>query len=143
MERRGWIVQVTEEKWAALKADVNKNKSDDGGYWEGLSDFFDYYGCFKKGALCVDIVYRDVTKDEWIICADGYILGEDTGYGYTKDGRDIPYDMADGFSMEFYPDKTYEEMIDSMIDQIESYIEKDKYWKAAIDRTDLVWEEDM
>lgn len=140
MERRGWIVKVTNEEWEWLKKDIEMEKSDNA--YTGLSDFFDCYGNFMKGALCVDIVYRDVDVNEWILCGDGYILGDETGYGYTlKDN--IPYDEADGFTFTFYPDKTYEEMMDSMIDQIEAEIVKNKRWKEASERTDIVWREDM
>lgn len=138
MEMRGWIVKVTKEMWEALKHDVEMDKEDYG----KLSEFWDCYGNFMKGALCVDVVYRDIDEPEWLLCGDGYILGDETGYGYTlKDN--IPYDEADGFTFTFYPDKSYDEMMDSMIDQIEAEIAKNKRWKEASDRTDLVWKEDM
>lgn len=138
MEMRGWIVKVTKGKWEALKHDVEMDKEDYG----KLSEFWDCYGNFMKGALCVDVVYRDTGDPEWLLCGDGYILGEDTGYGYTREDN-IPYDEADGFCFEFDTTKTYEEMMNSMIDQVEAYIATDKRWQEAIAKTDLVWTEDM
>ena len=140
MEMRGWIVKVTKELWEALKHDVELDKADNP--YTNLTDNFDVYGNFMKGALCVDVVYRDIDEYEWLLCGDGYILGEDTGYGYTWKDK-IPYDEADGFRFEFDTTKTYEEMMNSMIDQIEAYIATDKRWQEAVAKTDIVWTEDM
>ena len=142
MEMRGWIVTVTKEEWEALRNDIEMDKSDYPTGMCGLSEFFDVYGNFMKGALCVDVVYRDIDEPEWLLCGDGYILGEDTGYGYTNNGN-IPYDEADGFCFKFDTSKTYEEMMNSMIDQIEAYIATDERWREAIAKTDLIWTKDM
>ena len=141
MEMRGWIVKVTEEKWEGLKHDIQLDKSDYMSAWCNFSKFADCYGNFMKGALCVDVIYRDIDDPEWILCGDGYILGEDTGYGYANNG--IPYDEADGFRFDFDLNKTYEEMVNSMIDQIEAYIAINERWREAVTKTDPVWTEDM
>ena len=132
MEIRGWIVEFTELAWLNIK---NIVQTDD--YLEEG----DYYGCFKKGALCIDIVLRSDDK-EWSLCGDAYILGEDTGYGYTRD-NETPYDEADGCIFEYNIHKRYDDMVDSIIDQLGECVDKIKRWKIASERTDLVWKENV
>lgn len=64
-------------------------------------DTGDCVGYVHVGDICIDLVTGSVDGNEEeglvvnALSADYYVLHEDTGYGYTKEG-DIPYDYADG-----------------------------------------------
>ena len=102
----------------------------------------DFFGCFKCGALCFDIVLRDVSYTgkpiEWLLCADAYLLGIDSGYGYTK--RGTPYDENDGICLEFDLEKEFEETLKSFTDQIDKATQENKTWTEYANKTDLTWE---
>lgn len=56
---------------------------------ESLSD---YVGAVHVGDICIDLLNDPELGKIFFDC---YVLHEETGYGYTKEG-DIPYDYADG-----------------------------------------------
>ena len=103
----------------------------------------DFFGCIKCGALCFDIVlrdgrYSDGRPTEWFLSADAYLLGDDTGYGYTK--RGTPYDEDDGFALEYDLEKGYDETLASFIEQINEAIQNNRKWTEYANKTDHVWE---
>lgn len=131
-----WKVDGFDAKaWDDIKRTIAE-----GNYCTEHSDFF---GCFKCGALCFDIVLRDAsysdgTVEEWLLCADAYLLGWDTGYGYTKLGT--PYEECDGFGLEFDLNKSFDETLKSFTDQIDKATQQDKTWIEYANKTDITWE---
>ena len=127
----GWTTNRFDAKaWEAIKTDIKKR--------EFVTEHSDYFGCIRKGAICFDIVLRNVDNEEWILCADAYILGENTGYGYTVKGT--PYDEADGIPLEFSIAKDFNSTLQSFIEQIDKAVRNDLIWFKASERTDLTWE---
>lgn len=69
----------------------------------------DYVGAVHIGDISIDLVTTDSTVDSTgehgedavvnALWADFYVLHEDTGYAYTKDGM-IPYDFAEGVQIK-------------------------------------------
>ena len=124
---------------ASAWEDIKKTITE-GHYCTPHSDFF---GAFKCGALCFDIVLRDTSYSngkctEWILCADAYLLGENTGYGYTK--RGTPYDDGDGFGLAYDLEQGYDETVASFIEQMDKATRNDLIWLGYANRTDLTWE---
>jgi len=133
-----WINDgFTPKNWEDIKRTIRNGEFIDGG---------DYFGAFKCGALCLDIVLRDVDDGEWFLCADGYILGENTGYGYTKKGT--PYDEADGIALMHNEDADftdvmnadYESVLKRFIQKMDEAVNNDPIWKEYANKTDLTWE---
>lgn len=126
----GWIVEGFDETaWLRIVDTIKRGKFIDGN---------DYFGNFHKGALCVDIVLRDADKGEWLLCADGYLLGLDTGYGYTASGT--PYEEGGGLALDFDIAKSYEETLKSFLEQIDEEAQTDKGWKEYASKTEPTWE---
>lgn len=67
----------------------------------------DYVGAVYIGDISIDILY-DTTDN--MLMFDFYVLGEDTGYGYTLKS-DTPYDYADGIGLKLdvFTNMSYEE----------------------------------
>ena len=131
---RNWVVDgFGVKEWENIKASIRTGR-----FVEG-----DYYGAIKCGALCWDIVLRDCSYRngkcvEWLLCADAYLLGRDTGYGYTRSG--IPYDYADGLCLKFDISKGYEQTLCDFLTQIDEEVESTELWAEYADKTDLIWE---
>ena len=124
-----------ESAWSDIKKTIA-----DGNFTTDHSDFF---GNFTCGALCFDIVLRDIEESdgiitEWELCADAYLLGLDTGYGYTENGT--PYEENGGFGLKFDLSKSFDETLASFIEQINKSTQADKTWLEYANKTDLTWE---
>lgn len=133
---RDWYVDdFTQEAWDAMRKTIA-----DGKYSTLFSDFF---GGIMCGAVCFDLVLRDMDYDEdgnvseWSLCADPYILGIHSGYGYTP--NNTPYDEYDGFELTFYKHMTYEDTLRSFIEQVDEFTAKDATLSQNADRTDITW----
>ena len=98
----------------------------------------DYFGCITCGAVCFDLVLRDC-DGEYLFCADPYLLGKDTGYGYTKDGT--PYDEYDGLCLDYDVSLNFDDTLSSFIRQIEEYTAGDKTLTEYADKTDVTWKD--
>lgn len=112
---------------------------------EYCTDHSDYFGAFECGALCYDIVLRDVEYSdgvvtEWILCADAYLLGWDTGYGYTVNGT--PYEEGDGTGLEFDLNDGFEETLASFIEQLDKATVENKTWLEYANKTEPRWEDE-
>ena len=127
-----WIVNGFDKKaWDDIRSTIANNRFIDGN---------DFFGNFMCGALCFDIVLRDLDVDEWALCADAYELGEDTGYGYTEKGT--PYDEGDGFVLAFDVKNSFEETLKSFLDQITEHTLNDQIWLSYANKTEPKWEDE-
>lgn len=137
--KRNWFVDgFTEEAWGAMKKTIA-----DGKYSTPFSDFF---GGIMCGAVCFDLVLRDIDYDEdgkvsgWELDADPYILGIDSGYGYTL--RNTPYDQYDGLVLTFHKHMTYADTLRSFIEQIDEFTVNDATLSLSADRQDMMWKDE-
>ena len=136
MARDWFINSFTPEAWKQIRETIR------------IKDYIngsDYFGSIMCGAVCFDIVLRDVGGTdgiEWILCADPYILGIDSGYGYTRE-HETPYDEYDGFDLEFYRHMSFEDTLRSFVEQVADFTAKDATLSMHADRTDLTWKADM
>lgn len=108
----------------------------------GKSTTLDYLGCFKRGALCFDIVLRDISDhmgnvEEWLMCADAFLLGIDSGYGYTQKGT--PYDEDDSVTLDFDPGKSFDENLANIILQLDKEVQQNPKWNEFANKNDLTW----
>lgn len=117
--------------WDAVK-DTIKNH-------EYCTEYSDYFGCIVYGAVCFDLVLRDVDSDGYLFCADPYLLGIDSGYGYTKDGT--PYDEHDGFCLDYNTSDSFDNVLSSFISQIDRFTANDKTLTEYASKTDVVWKD--
>lgn len=80
----------------------------------------DYIGAVHVGDIAIDLVSHPEVN---LLFFDYYVAHEDTGYGY-KNGV-LPYDYADGNSIELPLSITYEEFVEKaeklFADYINSY----------------------
>ena len=130
---RDWKTHgFTEDAWEALKESIAK--------CQFCTKYSNFFGNIYCGALVYDLVLYD-TDDDWTLCADAYLLGEDTGYGYTPE-RNTPYDEGDGFRMDFDVTKSYDETLMSFIEQAERMTNSDRTWTEFADKTDPKWEDE-
>lgn len=97
----------------------------------------DYFGHIICGAVCFDLVLRDADSDGYLLCADPYLIGIDSGYGYTKDGT--PYDEYDGFCLYYDPDSSFDDALSSFIAQIDNFTAADKMLTEYANKTDVTW----
>ena len=126
-----WTVNTFDNSaWTAVKKTI-KDK-------DFHTAFSDYFGCITCGAVCFDLVLRDC-DDEYLFCADPYLLGKDTGYGYTKDGT--PYDEYDGFCLDYDVSLNFDDTLSSFINQIEAYTANDKTLTEYAGKTDVTWKD--
>ena len=125
-----WLIDgFNAESWNNIKWTIEQNEFIDGNDW---------FGNFKCGALCWDIVLRD-TGEEWLLCADAYLLGVDSGYGCTQSG--IPYDQGDSFDLKFDINHTFDEALESIKAQLDKATMESKYMLEFANKTDLVWKD--
>lgn len=117
--------------WDAVKDTIQNNKY--------RTEYSDYFGCVICGAVCFDLVLRDCGNNEYLFCADPYIIGIDSGYGYTNDGT--PYDEYDGFCLDYDTDKSFEETLSSFTSQIDKFTTTDNTLTEYANKTDVTWEE--
>ena len=133
---RDWIVNgFTQKAWQDIKDTILAN--------DFMTPHSDYFGAIMCGAVCFDIVLREVgdnCKIEWILCADPYILGIDSGYGYTRE-HEMPYDEYDGFAFEFYKHTPFDDTLRSFIEQVDEFTAKDATLSMHADRKDLTWKD--
>lgn len=131
---RNWYVDGFDaEAWDKLKETVRRGSFIDGN---------DVFGQIMCGAICFDLTLRDTEYvdhkcTEWLLCAEAFLLGEDTGYGYTLNGT--PYDYGDCVVLEFSTRKGYAHTLYDFIMQIDKAVEDDKIWAKSADRTDITW----
>ena len=127
---RDWFVKGFDETaWWNLKETIRR------GYFIDGCDFFGQIMC---GAICFDLVLRHGDDpSEWILWAEAFCLGENTGYGFTVHG--IPYCYGDGFMLEFDEHDDYKTTLQSFLKQIDSAVSNDKIWSAYADKTDFLW----
>lgn len=134
---RDWFVDgFTPEAWKAIKDTILMH--------DFRTAFSDYFGAIMCGAVCFDIVLRDVGETdgtEWLLCADPYILGIDSGYGYTRK-HETPYDEYDGFAFEFYRHMKFDDALRSFIEQVDDFTANDATLSMHADRKDLTWKAD-
>ncbi len=132
---RDWKVDgFTAEAWNALRETIASGKFD--------TKFSDFFGGIMCGAVCFDLVLRDIDyKDgkviKWELDADPYILGIDSGYGCTP--QNTPYDEYDGLALEFHKRMTFNDTLESFIEQIDEFVENDRTLADYADRTDITW----
>lgn len=130
---RDWYVRNFDAKaWEAVKQTIATET-----YTDQYSDFF---GAIMFGAVCFDLVLREIDAGEWLFCADPYILGIDSGYGYTEDGT--PYDEHDGFALKFDVAQPFDEALASFIKQIDTFTDKDAQLTEYAAKTDRTWKEE-
>ena len=131
---RNWVVKGFDAKaWKAVKNTIAKKNF--------YTEYSDVFGQIMCGALCFDLVLRDYSDYDsgWGFSADAYLLGIDSGYGYTRDGT--PYDEDDCVMLKYDTRKGFEETLKSFLEQIEHEVQKNKRWAEYADKTDLRWEE--
>ena len=91
----------------------------------------DYMGSVYIGAVCADLIFRD----EGLLDADFYLLGQDDGYA---DIKGIPYSYVDGFSVTICD--TYEETLAKLEKDVEEFIASNKDLANGAKETELTWE---
>lgn len=124
------VVGFDESAWKDMKRTIAEGR-----FCTSHSDFF---GQIRCGALCFDIVLRDMGGRKFELCADAYLLGRETGYAYTSTG--IPYDFCDGFEMKFDVTKTFSETVENFIAQCEEAMSHSRLWAEYAEKTDLTWD---
>lgn len=117
--------------WDAVKDTIKNHKY--------CTEYSDYFGCIICGAVCFDIVLRDVDSDGYLLCADAYIIGIDSGYGYTKDGT--PYDEYDGLCLSYDLNDSFEDALSSFISQIDTFTANDKRLTEYANKTNIAWKD--
>lgn len=124
-----WDVKIFDRSaWDAVKETIQKD--------EFCTEHSDFFGCVLCGAVCFDLVLRDVDSDGYLFCADPYILGIDSGYGYTNG---VPYDEYDGFCLDYNVNDSFEDALSSFIRQIDTFTANDKTLSEYASKTDLIW----
>ena len=108
--------------WNAINETIQKD--------EFCTEHSDYFGHVTCGAVCFDLVLRDCDSDGYLLCADPYLLGIDSGYGYTIDGT--PYDEYDGFCLDYDVNDSFETALSSFITQMSMVV------AIAAHRADIV-----
>ena len=106
---------------------------------EFCTEHSDYFGCISHGAVCFDLVLRDCGNNEFLFCADPYLLGIDSGYGYTTDGT--PYDEYDGFCLYYNVNDSFDDTLSSFINQIDKFTANDTTLAEYANKTDVTWKE--
>lgn len=125
-----WHVKLfNSSAWDAVKDTINDD--------DFHTEYSDYFGSISCGAVCFDLVLRDVDSDGYLFCADPYLLGIDSGYAYTKDGT--PYDEYDGFCLDYDTSMNFEDTLSSFINQIDSFTANDQTLTEYASKTDLIW----
>lgn len=119
-----------DSSWEAVKDTIQED--------EFHTEYSDFFGCITCGAVCFDLVLRDVDSDGYLFCADPYILGIDSGYAYAKDGT--PYDEYDGFCLDFDTNMNFEDTLSSFISQIDTFTANDKTLAEYAGKTDMTWD---
>lgn len=75
----------------------------------------DYVGNIRVGNICFDIIQIEDDASLWVDC---YVGGVDSGYGYSMDKSNYPYDYADdvGASIprEEYRNLTYKQFVSKL-----------------------------
>ena len=119
--------------WYFTKEDFEKCKKENAG---------DYVGNIRTGNLCFDIIQVEDDATLWIDC---YVGGVDSGYGYSMNDDNYPYDYISevGAAIELneYKDLTYEqfvskvekELTDSINNKVE-YVADNKETVNLIDK---------
>ena len=126
-----WDVKIFDHSaWDAVKETIQKDSF--------CTEHSDYFGCVVCGAVCFDLVLRDVDSDGYLFCADPYILGIDSGYGYTSG---IPYDEYDGFCLDYDINDSFEDALSSFINQIDTFTANDNTLTEYASKTELTWKE--
>lgn len=127
-----WDVKTFDRSaWDAVKDTIKNHKY--------CMEYSDYFGCIVCGAVCFDLVLRDVDSDGYLFCADPYLLGIDSGYGYTKD--ETPYDEYDGFCLDYDVNASFEDTLSSFIRQIDTFTAEEKKLTEYASKTDVVWKD--
>ena len=117
--------------WNAINETIQKN--------EFCTEHSDYFGHVTCGAVCFDLVLRDCDSDGYLLCADPYLLGIDSGYGYTIDGT--PYDEYDGFCLDYDVNDSFETALSSFINQIDTFTSNNKTLTEYANKTDVTWKD--
>lgn len=125
------VITFDRSAWDAIKETIRKN--------EFYTEYSDYFGHIICGAVCFDIVLRDCDSDEYLLCADPYLLGIDAGYGYTKDGT--PYDQYDGFCLNYDVNDSFDAALSSFINQIDTFTANDKTLTEYANKTSVTWKD--
>jgi len=127
-----WEVKTfNDSAWEAVKDTIYEG--------EFRTEYSDYFGCIVCGAVCFDLVLRDIDGEGYLFCADPYIIGIDSGYGYTKDGT--PYDEYDGFCLYYNTDDSFNNALSSFISQIDSFTANNKTLTEYASKTDVTWKD--
>lgn len=125
------VITFDRSAWDDVKETIQKD--------EFCTEHSDYFGHVICGAVCFDLVLRDCGNDGYLFCADPYLIGIDSGYGYTKDGT--PYDEYDGFCLDYDTSSSFEDALSSFISQIDRFTANDKTLTAYANHTDTTWKE--
>lgn len=127
-----WNVKIfNSSAWDAVKHTIQDD--------DFHTEYSDFFGCITCGAVCFDLVLRDCGSDGYLFCADPYLLGIDSGYGYTKDGT--PYDEYDGFCLDYDVNDSFEDTLSSFISQIDTFTAEEKKLTKYASKTDVVWKD--
>lgn len=125
------VVTFDRSAWNSIIETIQKDKF--------CTEYSDYFGHVICGAVCFDIVLRDVDGDGYLLCADPYLLGIDSGYGYTKD--ETPYDEYDGFCLDYDTNNSFDSTLSSFISQIDTFTAADKTLTEYANKTDVTWKD--
>lgn len=135
---RDWIIDGFDKKeWKQIKKIIKNREFADG----------EFFGCIMCGALCFDIIMHDMDMDDdgkcsnYKLFADAYLLGIDSGYGYTYN-NETPYDEDDGILLMFDTTKNYEETLQSFLEQIDKRTIENKRWAEFADKTSPLWKDE-
>ncbi len=132
---RDWFVDgFTAEEWWNIQETIRRGNFIDGN---------DVFGQIMCGALCFDLTLRDTEWDgdrckEFVLTAEAFLLGENTGYGYTVNGT--PYDYGDWVCLKFDVHQDYQTTLASFLKQIDDAVNNDTIWAKFADTTNPVWE---
>ncbi|MBC5688160.1 hypothetical protein H8S37_04330 [Mediterraneibacter sp. NSJ-55] len=90
----------------------------------------DFITHIRVGVLCLDLINKNIDDIEYL-CADLYVGGIDTGYGYANlEGESYPYDYCDEIGHCWKVDDIKNEDSDSVLkivaEEIENQIVKNE-----------------
>ena len=131
---RDWFVDGFDaEAWWNIQETIRRGNFIDGN---------DVFGQIMCGALCFDLTLRDTEWncnrcEEFILTAEAFLLGENTGYGYTVNGT--PYDYGECVCLTFDVHQDYQTTLKSFLEQIDHAVNNDMIWAKFADTTNPVW----
>lgn len=95
-------------------------------YIKNFSRFDDYIGAVRVGDICIDLLI----EDDNTLVYDFYVAHEDTGYGYKDYDDGMPYDYAEGGSMDIPHSLSYGEFKNKAEKLFEKFIMENDNWRG-------------